>query len=244
LAERNQEIVMTKILDEWTVKPHGPLAQVDDGIWTVTGDLHMPLTPLQRRMTIVRLNDGALVIYSAIALAEPEMKRIEEAGRPAFLVVPGKFHRLDARIWKQRYPQMKVLAPTAAREAAEEAVHVDATDYDFNDASVKLATVGGTSGFEVALMVRRPSGTTLIVNDIIGNMPSDSGLVLRLMRFAGEEPHIPLPIKMGFKDKEGLRDQLLGWAREPNLKRILVSHGDPIEGDVAGKLRNLAESLS
>jgi hypothetical protein len=235
---------MTKILDEWTVMPHGPLTQLDSGLWTVTGELHMPLTPLQRRMTIVRLNDGSLIIYSAIALAEPEMKRIEESGRPTFLIVPGKLHRLDARIWKQRYPQLKVLAPISARDAAEEAVHVDATDFDFADASVDFITVGGTSGFEAALMVRRESGTTLIVNDIIGNMPKDAGLVLRLTRFAGDEPHIPLPIKMGFKDKAGLRDQLLSWASEPNLKRILMSHGDPIEGDASRQLRALGGTLA
>jgi hypothetical protein len=233
-----------KILDEWSVMPHGPLTQLDSGLWTVSGELHMPLTPLQRRMTVVRLNDGSLIIYSAIALAEPDMKRIEEAGRPAFLIVPGKLHRIDARIWKQRYPRMKVLAPISAREAAEEAAHVDATDIDFDDASVDFITVGGTSGFEAALMVRRESGTTLIVNDIIGNMPKESGLVLRLTRFAGEEPHISLPIKMGFNDKAGLRDQLQAWAREPNLKRILMSHGDPIEGDVSGQLVALADTVS
>ena len=39
---------MPKILEDWTVLPHGRLTRVDDGIWTVTGELHMPLTPLQR----------------------------------------------------------------------------------------------------------------------------------------------------------------------------------------------------
>ena len=235
---------MAKILDKWTVLPHGALTQIDDGLWTVTGEFHTPLTRLQRRMTIVRLSDGNLIVYSAMALAEPEMKRIEAAGEPTFLVVPGKFHRTDARIWKQRYPQMKVLAPVSAREAAEEAVPVDATGFEFDDDCVDFITVGGTSGFEAALMVRRASGSTLIANDIIGNMPSDAGFVLRLMRFAGDDPHIPLPIKMGFKDKAGLRDQLRAWAAERNLKRVLVSHGDPIEGDVSARLMRLAEALS
>jgi hypothetical protein len=244
LRLKNKEAVMAKILDEWTVLPHGPVTQIDPGLWTVTGDFHTPLTHLQRRMTIVRLADGSLIIYSAMALAENEMRKIEEAGQPRFLVVPGKFHRTDARIWKQRYPMLKVLAPVSAREAAEEAVPVDATDFDFDDPSVKFITVGGTSGFEVALIVRRAAGTALIVNDIIGNMPSDAGFVLRLMRFAGDEPHIPLPIKMGFKDKEGLRDQLRAWADEPDLKRILMSHGDPIDDDPAAKLLALAQTLT
>jgi hypothetical protein len=235
---------MTKILDEWTVLPHGPITQVDDGLWTVTGEFKTPLTHLERRMTVVRLANRDLVIYSAIALEEPSMRELEAAGRPAYLVIPGQFHRTDARIWKRRYPQMRVIAPVGARKAAEEAVPVDATEADFGDDAVRLVTVGGMSGYEFALIVRRPKGTTLIVNDVIGNLPKDSGLVLRLMRFAGDEPHIPLPVKMTVKDKAGLRDQLLAWADEPGAARIVMSHGDPVESNVPGHLRTLAQTLA
>jgi hypothetical protein len=234
---------MSDLHKEWTVLPHGPLLELDEGIWTVTGDIKTPLTHIERRMTVVRLASGELVIFSAMALDESEMKKLEAAGRPAFLIVPGKFHRLDAGSWKQRYPAIKVIAPVAAREAANEAAPVDATGVDFRDDEVRFVTVGGTAGFEAALIVRRAAGTTLIVNDIIGNLPKDTGLVLRLFRFAGDEPHVPLPIKMGLKDKPGLRDQLLAWADLPGLKRVLMSHGEPIESDAADKLRALARSL-
>ncbi len=235
---------MPKILEKWTVMPHGRLTQVDDGIWTVTGELHMPLTPLERRMTLVRLKTDDLVIYSAIALDEAQMQALEAVGHPAFLVIPGDRHRLDSKIWKARYPDLKVIAPAGARDAAEEAVPVDATEIDFGDDAVRFVTVLGTSGHEAAVIVRRAAGTTLIVNDIIGNMPEDSGLVLRLTQFAGDEPHIPLPVKMGYKDKDGLRDQLLTWAEEPGLTRIIMSHGEPIETEAAESLRRLAATLS
>jgi hypothetical protein len=234
---------MSDILKEWTVMPHGPLLELDEGLWTVTGEIKTPLTRMERRMTVVRLASGELVIYSAIALDEIAMSKLEAAGRPAFLIVPGKFHRLDAGAWKRRFPAIQVIAPFAAREAANEAAPVDATDIDFRDDDVRFETVGGTAGFEAALIVRRAAGTTLIVNDIIGNLPKDSGLVLRLFRFAGDEPHVPLPIKMGLKDKAGLRDQLLAWAEEPRLTRVLMSHGEPIEAGAADELRALARSL-
>lgn len=232
---------MPGIFEDWTVLPHGPLIELDEGLWTVIGDIHMPLTPLDRRMTVVRLNNGDLVIYSAIALDEPQMQELEAAGRPTWLIIPGAHHRMDAKIWKKRYPQLTVVAPFAAREAAEEAVAVDQVDPDFGDEDVELVTV--MSGYEAALIVRRRAGTTLIVNDIIGNMPKDSGLFLRATRFAGDEPHIPLPIKFGLKDKEELRDRLLAWAEEPNLKRVVMSHGAIVEEAPADELRRLASSL-
>src|SRR5687767_1929748 len=135
----------------WTVLPHGKLTAVEDNILTVIGRIRMPLGELPRRMTVVRLGDGRLVVYSAIALEEESMRRLEAFGRPAFLIVPNDHHRLDARIWKARYPQMKVLAPEGARAKVAKIVPVDATATDFGDPSVRLITVPGTRAGELAL---------------------------------------------------------------------------------------------
>ncbi len=234
---------MPKVLEKWKVLPHGQLTEVDDGLWTVTGQLDMPFAHLERRMTVVRLGGGGLVIYSAIALDEPQMAQLEAWGRPTYLIIPGDHHRMDAHIWKNRYPDLTVIAPVGARTAAEEAVRVDATTADFGDDAIGFVTVGGTSGHEAALIVRRPAGTTLIVNDIIGNLPENSGLFLRLTGFAGDEPQVPLPVRMGLKDRGALRDQLLDWAALPGLKRIIMSHGEPIEDDAAGQLGAVAQKL-
>ena len=40
----------------------------------------MPLMELSRRMTVVRLNDSRLVVFSAIALDEDEMAALEAYG--------------------------------------------------------------------------------------------------------------------------------------------------------------------
>jgi hypothetical protein len=45
------------------------------------------------------------------------------------------------------------------------------------------------------------------------------------------------------EDKEALRIQLLQWAELESLKRILVSHGSPIEDNPNQILRALANSL-
>ena len=106
---------MAAFLTEWTVQPHGDLVELDAGLLTVEGTIRMPLGNFPRRMTVAALAGGGLAIWSAIALREPEMKRLEAIGVPQWLVVPGVAHRLDAHIWKQRYPELRVLcAPGAA----------------------------------------------------------------------------------------------------------------------------------
>jgi len=239
---------MPQPFQTWKVLPHGKLTAVEENLLTVVGDLHMPLTDVPRRMTVARLRDGRLVIYSAIALDESEMQKLEHFGVPAFLVVPSDLHRMDAKIWKQRYPRLLVLAPPGAREKVEEVVSVDATEWDFGDPSVRFTTVPGTEDGEAALLVTGPTGVTLVVNDLIWNVdnkPGFGGWLMKLAGLTGQAPHIPPLIALrAVKDKPALRDQLEQWAKLYGLQRIIVSHGDIIEDKPTEVLRDLAKQLA
>jgi hypothetical protein len=238
---------MSQPFETWQVLPHGQLTEVDVNLLTVVGRIEMPLGEFPRRMTVARLRDGRLVVYSAIALNDDEMAALERWGRPAFLVVPGDHHRLDARIWKRRYPDMQVAAPAGARSMVEQVVPVDSVAPDFGDPDVRWITVPGTREHEAALQVRGRDGTTLVLNDIVANIRHEHGFggwLMRMMGFAVDEPSIPGVRKLAMiKDAEMLRDQLLAWSELADLKRILVSHGEPIEDDPRGVLRKLAGSL-
>ncbi len=238
---------MTAPSDTWKVLPHGALTAIDDNVWTVTGTIHMPIGDFERRMTVVRLRDGGLVVYSAIALGEPQMAQLESLGRMAWLVVPGDDHRLDAKIWLHRYPTMHVAAPAGAREKALEVVPVASTAPDFGDPDVRWVSVPGTRAHEAALVVHGAKGTTLVVNDLIANLRHEhgfSGWLLRLMGFAGDEPHIPGVRRLAMvKDATALAEQLLAWSAIGDLRCVLVSHGEPIVDNPRGELRRLSESL-
>jgi hypothetical protein len=239
---------MTRPNENWNVLPHGKLTPIDDGMLTVEGRIKMPLMDLPRRMTVVRLHDSRLVVWSAIALDDAAMATFEAFGRPAFLVVPNDHHRLDAKAWKNRYPELKVIAPEGAREKIADVVAVDTTSPDFGDPGVTFVTVPGTREHEAALVVRKERGTTLVLNDLVGNIHAASGIdgwLLRLAGFAGDDAQIPRVVKMALvKDAADLRAQLLEWAELPGLRRIIVSHGDPIESEPQRTLRDLAASLA
>jgi hypothetical protein len=198
-------------------------------------------------MVLVRLTGGRLLIFSAIALDPAGMAKLESHGTPAFLAVPSDMHRIDAHAFKERYPQIKVVTPAGARVKVARVVLVDTTSPDFGDPAVTFVTVQGTEEHESALVVRRPGGTTLVLNDIVGNIRDASGLtgwMLRLAGFAGDAPRVPRVVKKKLiDDTDALRLQLLQWAELPNLRRILVAHGEPIEGNAAQTLRDLAQSL-
>jgi hypothetical protein len=239
---------MPKPFNEWTVLPHGKLSRLDDNLLSVAGELHMPLGDYPRRMTVVRLNDARLIIFSAIALDDDEMRAIEDFGDPAYLIVPGDLHRMDAKIWKDRYPALIVLAPAGIRERVEKVVPVDVTTADFDDPRVRFVTVPGTEEHEGALVVETASGTTLVVNDLIWNLddrPGFGGWVLGALGFTGDGPRIPPIVELkAVKDKNALRAQLEAWASLDKLNRIIVSHGDIVTRDPSGVLTHLAKDLA
>ncbi len=233
--------------EKWTVLPHGKLEEIDEGLLTVVGDLPMPAGDFPRRMTVVRLVDGRLVIFSAISLHEDEMQALERYGTPSFLIVPNDIHRMDAKAWKDRYPSLVVVAPPGAREKVAEVVPVDASEIDFGDPRVHYVNVPGTAGHEAALVVERGGDATLIVNDVIWNVEHRRGFrgtLLRLLGFTGEEPKIPKLVKLrAIKDQKAFKAQLERWA-SLNLRRIVVSHGEIVTHDPPAVLRELAAKLA
>lgn len=236
-----------KPFERWTVLPHGKLTEVDDGLLTVVGNLHMPVGDFPRRMTVARLEDGRLVVYSAIALAEDEMQAIERYGEPAFLVVPSAIHRMDAKIWCDRYPDLVVVAPAGARAKVAQVVPVAATHLDLADPHVRLFAVQGTRDREAALLVERAGGFTLVVNDLIWNVahrPGVGGWFLKVAGFTGGSPRIPpLVAKKSIADRRAFRAALDRWSHLP-LRRIIMSHGEIVEGGASEVLRGLSARLA
>lgn len=210
---------------KWKVEPHGKLEQVADDVWTVTGRLKMPLGETTRRMTIAKRPDGRLVIYSAIALAETEMAKIEALGAPAYLIVPSAIHRMDARPWKNRYRDLEVIAPSGARDKVDEVVGIDRNELA---GDVRVFAIPGTANRELAMTV----GKTLVVNDIIFNLPHlgrFADLIFRVLGFGPGKPTIPKLVARNLVDDEAaVKAELRRWA-SAGFDRVLVAHGAPID---------------
>jgi hypothetical protein len=155
------------------------MVQLADNLWWVEGDL--PDMGLRRTMVVARLASGDLVIHSCIALGEAAMAELEALGRPAWLVVPNGWHRMDAARYKARYPELKVICPPGARKRVSKVVGVHATydelaQPDEQDDSVRLEPIDGGGGQEGVMVVRSSDGISLVVADTIFNLPHGKGL--------------------------------------------------------------------
>jgi len=229
---------------EWTVMPHGPIERLADNLWRVRGELAR--MPIGRVMTLARRSDGVVVIHNAIALEESLMAEIEAWGRPGYILVPNRFHRLDAPAFAARYPDARVLCPAGARKKVGQVVRVDGDYGDFPaDADVSLAHFDGTRDREGVLVVRSADGTSLVVNDVLFNLRPMRGLLGLFLRLDGAtgRPRVPRVSRLLLVgDRAALRAHLERLAG-PDLRRVIVSHGDVLSEDAAAALRAAAAEL-
>jgi len=223
----------------WTVLPHKPIEKIAPNLWRVSG----MLGKTQRQMVVAKMADGRLFVHNAIALDDAEMAELEAWGEPGVIFVPNGFHRMDAAIWKQRYPKAKVVAPGASKKRVDKVVPVDAlTDAAPADATVKLSPLEGCP-IEGVLEVTSESGVTLTFCDAVLNMPK-LGFPMSMMLGPTGTISAPRVMRMlGIKDKKAFAAHLERLAATPRLERLTFGHGKPITDDPAGALRTVVAQI-
>lgn len=219
--------------------PHGALAPVAPEIWQVEGSLPVPL---KRNMTVHRLPGGDLVIYSAVALNDAGMADLEALGRPAVMVVPHPLHTMDASFYRERYPDIRVIAlPDAA--ARLRGVSIDAPPEEgIGELGLRCHVAPGMRYTEVVLELPVDGGRALLFTDLVtrGRAPS---LLLRLLGPPGEMG-LPRLVKLRqIKDKPAIRGFFDRLADGDELRLLLCSHGPPIDQDCAAGLRAAARRV-
>jgi len=233
---------MANVFQSWTVLKHGPIEKLAENLWRVEGS--MPNPNIRRAMTIARARDGRLFIHNAIALEEPLMAEIEAFGTPAVIIVPNGFHRQDAKIYKDRYPSVAVYAPKGSRAKVAQVVPVTGDYADApKDDTVSLRYVEGCKDTEGVLEVKSSDGKTLVFTDLICNVPKRSGVFGFLLAPTGE-PSVPRISRwMIVKDKPAFAKHMNDLAT-PDLRRVIVTHGDMLKDRAAETLKAVAARVS
>jgi hypothetical protein len=233
---------MPKAYETWTVLPHRPIEKLESNLWRVEGDL--PGGNGTRVMTLVKLDTGGLVVHNAIALEEEQMKEIEAFGAPEYIIVPNGFHRLDAKVFKQRYPNAKVLCPAAATKKVKQVVEVAGTlDDGPKDPNVKILHLAGTKDHEGVLDVTSGSKRTLVFNDVINNLPKLGGMIGVMLAPTGRVA-VPRIFRWFFvKNKQAFTSGIEKLADTPELTRIIMSHGKMLTEKPADALRSALTTL-
>jgi hypothetical protein len=237
----------------WTahVLPHGSIEELAPQLWHVTGILPGVVPP--REMVLYRLPNSTLLIHSAIALNEAEMQKLEALGTPAILIVPNRIHRLDAAVYKQRYPQLTIVCPAAAKPYVEAVVAVDGTAEEVLPAyGIVCHQPAGVYEQELVYELPLLAGKALVFTDILFNLTPDylQGTIPErgsLFGWLGASGFFGMT-RFGrwffLEDRATYQAWLTSLADGiPALRVISVAHGSPITDNCAQHLRQAAARL-
>jgi hypothetical protein len=226
------------------VQAHRQIAKLEDNLWTVDGDIKLPGGTFIRKMAMMRLSDGRVVIHSAILLDDSEMKEIENWGTPAFCIVPNRLHRLDAPLFRNRYPEMKFLCPTASRQRVERVVAIEG-GYEELPSEIEWRTLA-IVGDEAVFTQRSGERISLIFGDSLFNAPhfgGPLGIMFRLIGSTGGPRVTPLSKLILVSNRKELASQYRDLAMSSGLARLIPGHGENINENAAAILRQVADRI-
>lgn len=213
----------------------------DAGVWTLAHPFRAPGgLPIGTRTTVVRLDDGGLVLHAPGPLAPADRDAIAALGPVRAVVAPNREHHLFARAAMQAFPGAQLHAPAGmdARLGGAPDSTLPQTDGVWDHrfgADLPLLRVGGLPGLAEAVLVHT-SSRTLITADLVFNLvdlpPSFGATLLHWVGSAGQFGPTNIFKWMFLKDKRALRhslDQLLTLG----FDNVSMCHGTPICGDGA-----------
>lgn len=225
---------MATCYDTWKVLPHEPIERLSERLWRVEGVME---SGTRRIMSIVRLDDGRILLHNAIALEDPQMAEIDAWGEVAGILVPNAFHRMDCRIMQARYPKAKVYAPAGAIKGVTKATPVHGSFVDApQGGGVRVAHLAGIKEREGVVEVAGADGATLIFNDMVMNIPPAKP---PMEWFLGPSGRVSLPrfARWFFiNDKKAFRADVERMI-DAAPRRLVPGHGRLVNEDAAEKLR-------
>jgi len=224
------------------IYPYKPPRELAPNLWQIRGSLPMPVP---RNMTVHRLADGRLALYSVVAMYEDGMRALEALGEPAIMVIPHDRHHMDAPFYKARYPALRVLAP---HSRAVRGVAIDGDISELTGLGVKAYAVPGSSYHDVALEVPlEGGGCALVVCEILTNLDPPGGLMRVMFKLLGP-PGGGFGVARAVRlreavDRAGLGEWLAGLAARGDVRMVLVGHGDALLRKVSAELLRAARQV-
>ncbi len=232
------------------IHPYRPARSLAANLWQVEGSL---ANGLPRNMTVYRLPDGRLLLYSVVAMHPADMEALEKLGRPAILVMPHDRHQMDAPFYKRRYPDLRVLAPDPRHPRK---VPVDGDLGELAAFGINAYVLPGTTYHEAVLELPIDggqggqggmSGIALCTTELLGNLGGLPGLprlmrlLLRLIGPPGGGLGVARVVRWReVSDRERVRAWMKSLAERPELRMVLVGHGSPVTEDARASLRRAA----
>jgi len=221
----------------------GRLEKVHDDIRVLAVPHKMFGLELGARMTVLRLPDRSLALFSPVPIDDALAAEIAELGEVAHLIAPNVFHHVYAGDAARRYPKAKLHAARGLRSKRPD-LRIDA-DFDERTslgAGITPIELRGSMMGETVL-VHAPSASVISVDLVENFVTPPPDLYTRVyLRAAGLDGRVGWSrfLKIVYRDKKEARRALDRLLEQP-WDRAVIAHGTILE---TGAKESVREALA
>jgi hypothetical protein len=220
------------------------LSEIVDGrIWATERPVWFGGVRLRARTSVIRLEDGRLLLHSPAPPSDDLVKQMAELGEVSWLVVPNCFHHLGTPAAAAVFPKAKILGPkSAAARNPELRIDVEIDGPNFAEAvrEFALLPLAGVPFLDETLLYHRPTETLFGADVVLRADENDHWSWRFAARVTGcfKRVRVPPDVKNKVVDKAAASRSLQALQSVP-VRRLVVAHGDIIE---EAPLARLAEA--
>lgn len=216
---------------------------VPDLVWATERPVWFGGVRLRSRTTIVRLAGDALWVHSPCAPTDEVCAALDALGEVRWIVVPNRFHHLQAPATAARYPNAVVVgAKTAEARNPRVRVATDTDDPAYLRSTPELLPIRlkGVPFLDETVFFHSATGSLIAADLLLCACARDHWTWRIAARLFGRYENVKTPpdVRMYTRASEAAAESIAQMSALP-LQRILVAHADPITDRPA---RQLAEA--
>ncbi len=206
---------------------------VADKLWALDRPVWFSGVRLRARTTVVRLEDGSLLLHSPAPPTDALAEQLRALGPVRWLVVPNCFHHLGTPAAAARFPEAQVVGPASALPRNEELrLHLDISDARLGEQVPELEALPlrGVPFLDETVLYHRPTQTLLGADIVLSAHAKDHWSWRWAGRITGcyERLRVPPDVRKKIQDKTAAARSIQVMLERP-ARRLVVAHADVIE---------------
>lgn len=205
---------------------------VPGAIWVTERPVWFGGVRLRSRTTVVRLSGDALWVHSPCAPSAEVCAALDAIGEVRWIVVPNRYHHLEAPATAARYPKAHVVGPPSAlqRNPGVRLTHrLDDPEYVRATPELTPFELGGVPFLDETVFFHAASGSLIAADLLISACARDHWTWRAAARLFGRYEKVATPpdVRMKTRASAAAAESIARIGALP-IERILVAHADPI----------------
>ena len=211
------------------------------GIWFARDSYRLFGVDLGTKMTVVRLEDNKLLIYSPIEIKDSLYQQLKELGDPAYIIAPSNLHNLHVEQWHSAFPHSTVYCSQGAKVRVGRVLQQgERFPWENQLTSIFIDVMPKVNEW---VFIHKAS-QTLMVCDLLFNVIDPQNpwarQLLKLYGIYNRSAITPL-YKLMIKDRRSF-DQSLAKLKNCDFDKIIIAHGDNIDSEGHAVLLNASQA--